>query len=134
MPIYYYDNDKVVLTIEPISSVIVGYIYVEKSKLLEEKISVEDVDKHFASELSCLAKYLNGDVYYYQLESKEWVEIDGKEFSRIYIEDSCYGFYSIEDIFYNMPDVPIKKFKGALSSEVSAAYQKFSDNKSKMIK
>jgi hypothetical protein len=77
------------------------YIVTEKSQK-ELGTAKKDFEKVIESELEVYNKYANGEVYGFTLYAE-----NGD------IEDSCYGFYDIEDIREHLPE----EFKGEKLSE-----------------
>lgn len=93
LPLYMYDHSGITISLSPFScpwdSGQVGFIQIPREKVLKEfsaKIfhkKLKEKAKNIAKgEVETLDKYLRGEVYGYVIDD---------------IEDSCWGFFSIED-------------------------------------
>ncbi len=103
LPVYLYDHSGLTINTTgfhcPWDSGQVGWIYVDKEKAREE-LGVKRIGKHarkrildiLRSEVELFDQYLRGDVYGFVLYE------DGEEI------DSCWGFYSFEDIVIEYPE------------------------------
>lgn len=113
-PLYLYDHSGITISIEPFScpwdSGQVGYIYVEKEKVLKEfkkkKLSkklVKKIEELLQSEVETYDKFIRGEVYGYEVykldKCKECDQIS-EEFV-----DSCWGFYEKEECISNAKEI-----------------------------
>ena len=105
LPVYAYDHSGIALSCTPFScrwdSGQVGYIVVTRDQLRKSWITWtritqrrrEVLENWLRSEVEVYSKWLNGDVYGYTIENA-----DGSD------GDSCWEFYSIEDITGDFPE------------------------------
>lgn len=96
LPIYAYIHSGITINSSgfscPWDSGLIGFIYVEKKKVLAfyqkqnfDNELFEKVKSNLIEEIETYDKYLNGQVFGYEIK-------DGNE-----LVDSCYGFYSEKD-------------------------------------
>jgi septum formation topological specificity factor MinE len=92
LPVYMYDHSGICLNTSGFScrwdSGQVGFIYVEKEKLIKEGLSDKsdsEILEYLRNEVKTYSQYLEGDVYHYSIEKDE-TDID-----------SCGGFYGYEE-------------------------------------
>lgn len=100
----------------------VGFIYVAKDKLFEERIGMveekweEQADRYIESEVKIYDEFLRGDVYGFTLTKKVTVQEECphcheiiREYEDEVVEDSCWGFYGddleINGILDNLGDL-----------------------------
>lgn len=105
LPVYAYNHSGIALSCAPFScrwdSGQVGYIVVTQDQLRKSWITWtritqrrrEVLENWLRSEVDIYGKWLSGEVYGYTIENA-----DGSE------GDSCWGFYSIEDITGDFPE------------------------------
>lgn len=93
LPLYLYDHSGITMSTGPFScpwdSGQVGYIYVTNEKAKKEyswkKLTAarrKKIEDHLRHEAEVYDQFLRGDVYGYQIEDKDGIEID-----------SCWGFF-----------------------------------------
>lgn len=130
LPIYMYDHSGIGISTNnaeypyncPWDSGQLGYIYVTREKILKEwggKVLTrryrEKTIKILQSEVDTYHTYLSGGVLGYNLMLKEPVKCSKCGHIEEDVEDSCWGFYSMEDIVENLGG------KGELSEWEDAA-------------
>lgn len=104
LPMYMYDHSGITISTTPFScpwdSGQIGWIFATKEDVRKEfgvkrisKKMIERVEKILLAEVEIYDKYLTGEVYGYILENKEGEQVD-----------SCWGFYSIEDMKEYIPE------------------------------
>ena len=104
LPLYLYDHSGITISTSPFScpwdSGQIGWIFATKEDVRKEfgvkrisKKMIERVEKILLAEVEIYDKYLTGEVYGYILENKEGEQVD-----------SCWGFYSIEDMKEYIPE------------------------------
>lgn len=91
LPVYLYDHSGLRVATAPFScpwdSGQVGFIYVEREKILREKITKETARKVLEGEIETLDHYLSGSVYGYEVVDEDTEEV----------VDSCSGFFGDEE-------------------------------------
>jgi hypothetical protein len=73
----------------------VGFIYATDKDCTDEKMTPEQVEKYLCGEVETYAKYLEGDIWGFEIWSTCCECGEEKD-----VEDSCYGFYG-DDPFEN---------------------------------
>lgn len=103
--VYIYEHGNVAVRTSPFNcrwdSGQLGYIYCERSKVLEEygdgPMAENNALKYMNGEIEALNQYLSGEVYSFILYE---VDEDGEED----VVDSCSGFYDFASIGENLPE------------------------------
>ena len=130
LPIYCYEHGSIALSSSPFScswdSGLMGFIYIEKSKVEEESLDKERIIEFLENEIKTLSQWMNGEVYDFTVTCISTIEFEGKEYQHEEVIDSCGGMYNIVDIIYNIPDVQIDEFSGELQSDAKIEYNKHS--------
>ena len=99
-PFYAYIHSGMALSMTPFScpwdSGCAGFIYVSKEKFCKEyglkRFSRKRAFKVASSEIETLNQYVNGEVYGYEVETRESQDAEWR------CEDSCWGFFGDESI------------------------------------
>jgi len=103
LPVYMYEHGNIALSTGSFAcrwdSGQVGFIYVSKTKIREEydwknitKARIHLVEKYLKGEIETQSQWCNGEVYGYMVEGED-------------CDDSCWGYYGIEDMILEVKSV-----------------------------
>lgn len=103
-PLYLYDHSGISISIGSFigraqhaewDSGQVGYIYTTEKALRDNGLTLEDADRILEGEVETYDSYLTGQVYGYIVETQSTCE--SCSHTETHNEDSCWGFYSVEE-------------------------------------
>jgi hypothetical protein len=98
LPIYMYDHSGITISSSPFGcrwdSGQVGFIYVTRDKVIDEKITDASVIDFLRCEIETYDKYLRGEVYQYRVNRIDTCNLNHEHAE---VVDSCGGFYDLEE-------------------------------------